>query len=100
MSDKTAEMLHVEVVYALPGETTVIPVDIDEGSTIADAIHASGVERLFPQINPDSSKLGVFSHIKSPRDEVSEGDRIEIYRPLKADPKEIRRRKAAGRKPD
>lgn len=99
MADETAEMLHVEVVYALPGETTVIPVVIDKGSTIADAIRASGIERLYPQIDCDRNKVGIFSHIKSPRDEVSEGDRIEIYRALTADPKEARRRRAAGLKP-
>ena len=99
MADKTADMLHVEVVYALPGETTVIPVAIEKGSTIGDAIRISGIERLFPKIDPDGNKVGVFGHIKSPGEEVSEGDRIEIYRSLTADPKEIRRRKAAGQKP-
>ena len=94
--DKSTGMLHVEVVYALPGETTVIPVAIDKGSTIADAIEASGIERLFPQIKLDGNKVGVFSQIKSPGDEVYDGDRIEIYRPLKADPKQIRRKRAAG----
>ena len=98
MVDETAEMLNVEVVYALPGETTVIPVTVDKRSTIADVIRASGIEQLFPQINPDSNKVGVFGHIKSLRDEVYEGDRIEIYRPLTADPKENRRRRAAVQK--
>ena len=99
MTDKAADMLHVEVVYALPGETTVIPVAIDRRSTIADVIRASEIERLFPQINPDRNKVGVFGQIRSLRDEVYEGDRIEIYRPLTADPKEIRRRRAAVQKP-
>ena len=99
MTGKTAEMLHVEVVYALPGETTLIPVAVEKSSTIADAIRASGIERLFPQINLDWNKVGVFGHIKSLLDEINEGDRIEIYRPLTADPKENRRRREAVQKP-
>ena len=99
MTGKTAEMLHVEVVYALPGETTLIQVAVEKSSTIADAIRASGIERLFPQINLDRNKVGVFGHIKSLLDEINEGDRIEIYRPLTADPKENRRRRAAVQKP-
>jgi hypothetical protein len=86
--------MQVEVVYALPGEATVIPVIVDAGSTIADAIRASGIQQLFPEIDLDSGKVGVFSRIKSTDDVVCEGDRIEIYRPLTADPKEARRRRA------
>jgi len=87
--------MHVEVVYALPGEATVIPVVLDTGATIADAIHASGILQLFPEIDLDKNKMGVFSRLKSPGDMVYDGDRVEIYRPLTADPKEIRRQRAA-----
>lgn len=87
--------MQVEVVYALPGETTVIPVTVAPGATIADAIRASDIQRLFPEIDPDNNKVGVFSRIKSPQAGVRDGDRIEIYRPLRADPKEARRRRAA-----
>ena len=86
--------MQVEVVFALPGEATVIPVVINTGSTIADAIRASGIQQLFPEIDIDSCRVGIFSRIKSPDDVVCEGDRIEIYRPLIADPKEARRRRA------
>lgn len=99
MADRTTDMLQVEVVYALPGETTVIPIAIEKGSTIEDAIRASGIERLYPKIDPDRNKIGVFSQIKLPGDEVSDGDRIEIYRPLTADPIESRRSRAAKQKP-
>ena len=95
MADKAAENMQVEVVYALPGETTVIPVVVDAGSSIADAIHASGIEQLFPEIDLDSNKVGVFSRIKSQGDKLCDGDRIEIYRSLTADPKAARRQRAA-----
>jgi hypothetical protein len=95
MAYKTTENLQVEVVYALPGDTTVIPVVVAAGSSIADAIHASGIEQLHPEIDLDANKVGVFSRIKSPGDELYDGDRIEIYRPITADPKATRRRRAA-----
>lgn len=95
MTYKADENMQVEVVYALPGETTVIPVVIGIESSIADAIHASGIEQLFPEIDLERNRVGVFSRIKSLGDKVYDGDRIEIYRPLTADPKEARRRRAA-----
>lgn len=86
------------MVYALPGEATVIQVVLDSGATITDAIQASGILQLFPEIDLSNNKVGVFSRLKSPGDMVYDGDRVEIYRSLTIDPKEARRRRAARRK--
>ncbi|WP_053144589.1 RnfH family protein [Erwinia billingiae] len=84
----------VEVVYALPEKQYLYTVNVEEGATVEDAIKASGILELRSDINLASNKVGVFSRPVKLGDEVHSGDRIEIYRPLLADPKELRRRRA------
>lgn len=84
----------VEVVYALPEKQYLYTVNVEEGATIEDAIKASGILELRSDINLASNKVGVFSRPVKLGDEVHSGDRIEIYRPLLADPKELRRQRA------
>jgi hypothetical protein len=86
--------IHVEVCYALPDQQYVFNVTVPAGSTLGDAIRRSGILDECPHINLQQNRVGVFSELRSLDDRVEEGDRIEIYRPLKADPKEARRRRA------
>ena len=86
----------VEVAYALPGKQKIISLQVVEGTTIEQAIQQSGILQLFPEINLDKQKVGVFSQIKALDTVLKEGDRVEIYRPLTRDPKDKRRIRAAS----
>ena len=86
--------IKVEVVYASPNEQRLFMVEVEEGSTIHEAIQQSGMLNLFPEIDLTTQKVGVFSKPRELEDKVKAGDRIEIYRPLIIDPKEARRAKA------
>ena len=100
MAENGTESINIEIVYAVPGETTVIPVVVRRGTTVGEAIQASGIGHMIPDIDLESRKIGVFNQIVSLHDSVSDGDRIEIYRPLIADPKEVRRKRAARKNND
>ena len=93
-----AESVNIEIVFALPGDTTVIPITVRNGCTVEDAIKASGITKIAPDIIIDKDNVGIFNNTVSLGDTVNEGDRVEIYRPLIADPKETRRKRAAGKK--
>ncbi|WP_312041572.1 RnfH family protein [Erwinia sp.] len=84
----------VEVVYALPEKQYLYTVNVEEGATVEQAIKASGLLELRSDIDLASNKVGIFSRPVKLSDEVNSGDRIEIYRPLLADPKELRRQRA------
>jgi hypothetical protein len=86
--------IRVEVVYALPERQYLRTVKLQEGSTVEQAIVASGLLELRKDIDLKSNKVGVYSRPVKLADTVSDGDRIEIYRPLIADPKELRRQRA------
>lgn len=86
--------IFVEVAYALPEEQVIIPLTIAEGSTIEDAIKASGLLSSYPDIDLSSSKVGIFGKLKKPDEVLREKDRVEIYRPLIADPKLVRKQRA------
>ena len=90
----TSEIL-IEVAYALPTQQVILPVKVVEGTTAAQAIAASGILKKFPEIDLDQNKLGIFGKLTKPDTVLRERDRIEIYRPLIADPKEVRRQRAA-----
>jgi putative ubiquitin-RnfH superfamily antitoxin RatB of RatAB toxin-antitoxin module len=87
--------LNVEVVYALPEKQYLRQVKLAQGSTVEQAIAASGLLELRSDIDLSKNKVGIFSRPVKLSDEVNEGDRVEIYRPLIADPKELRRQRAA-----
>ncbi len=87
----------VEVVYATPSCQEVIEIAARPGSTIEQVIRESGLLERFPEIDLARNRVGVFGEIASLRDPVHDGDRVEIYRPLLADPKEARRRRAERR---
>lgn len=84
----------VEVVYALPDAQTLIELEVAPGTTARQAIEQSGILRRFPQIDPDVRKIGIFGKAARPDVVLKDGDRVEIYRPLIADPKDARRRRA------
>ncbi|WP_310606801.1 RnfH family protein [Buttiauxella brennerae] len=87
--------INVEVVYALPEKQYLLKVRLKEGSTVEQAITASGILELRTDIDLAKNKVGVFSRPVKLADTVNDGDRVEIYRPLIADPKELRRQRAA-----
>lgn len=93
-----SDMLNVEVAYALPYDQRIIPVSIPTGSTVADAIEASAICRIFPEIDLSISKIGIFSKVTQLDTILRDRDRVEIYRPLIADPKEVRKQRAASGK--
>nr|WP_201764955.1 RnfH family protein [Marinobacter santoriniensis] len=89
-------MMHVEVAYARPDKQEIIPVDVPEGTTALEAVKLSGITALFPEVDPDSNDMGIFGKVvKDPAaHELRDGDRVELYRPLKIDPKQARLNRA------
>jgi putative ubiquitin-RnfH superfamily antitoxin RatB of RatAB toxin-antitoxin module len=87
--------LRVEVVYALPGAQDAVSLEIAPGSTLRDAVQASGLIARHPEIDLDRQKIGVYGTVKAADAPAAHGDRIEIYRALLVEPKEARRRRAA-----
>ncbi|MBI4808141.1 MAG: RnfH family protein [Nitrosomonadales bacterium] len=88
------DMIAIEVVYALPDKQTLLRQQVAVGTTVLDAIQASGILNKYPEIDIATSKLGIFGKLIKPDTVLREKDRIEIYRPLIADPKEVRRKRA------
>lgn len=84
----------VEVAYALPQKQYLQRVTLEEGATVEQAILASGILTLRDDIDLTKNKLGIYSRPVKLQDVVQDGDRVEIYRPLIADPKELRRQRA------
>ncbi len=92
------DFIRIEVAYATPQKQVVIPVSVPLGSRIDDVIKASGILEQFPEIDLQAQAVGIFSQLRKLEDTVEADDRIEIYRDLIADPKEVRRRRAAQQK--
>jgi len=91
-SDK--QNIHVEVVLAMPERQDLIALELVVGSTVADAITQSGFVEIYEGFELDLAKVGIFGQKTSPEQVLRDGDRVEIYRPLIADPKEVRRQRA------
>ena len=88
--------MKIEVIYALPERQELLTLDLPEGSTAFQAVEASGLLQKYPDIEPGGrNKLGVFAKLVKSDAVLRDRDRVEIYRPLIADPKEVRRQKAA-----
>ena len=94
--DKERDTLHVEVAYATPKTQVVIEIHARPGTTIAQAIRQSGILERFPEISLMRNRVGIFGETMSLDSQVCAGDRVEIYRPLIADPKEARRLRASA----
>jgi putative ubiquitin-RnfH superfamily antitoxin RatB of RatAB toxin-antitoxin module len=95
MADGVANTLPVVVCYATAQQEFLRPLEVAPGTTIGQAIEASGVLAAFPDINLVTQPVGIFSKKKTLDTVLREHDRVEIYRPLVADPKESRRKRAA-----
>lgn len=90
-----AERIRVEVAYALPEEQVIIPLEVATGTTAQQAIERSGILQQFMDIDLKANKVGVFGKLVKLDTVLRANDRVEIYRPLIADPKEVRRQRAA-----
>ncbi len=95
-------LICVEVAYALPGQQRLLTLQVEQGCTALQAVQRSGIAELFPGLDPATTDMGVFSTnldgkaLPLPADYVVKpGDRIELYRPLVADPKVVRQQRAA-----
>lgn len=90
MNDK----INIEVVYALANEQKLLKQQLPAGTTLLGAIQASGVLERYPEIDPAAAKFGIFGKLAKADTVLRDKDRVEIYRPLIADPKEVRRKRA------
>lgn len=88
--------IEVEVVYALAQAQMVIRISLEEGATVEDALRASGVLERHPELDPASCRLGIWGRAAAVSHVLKHLDRVEIYRPLVADPKQVRRSRADG----
>lgn len=87
-------MISVTVALALPHRQEVVALRLGEGSTVADALAAANLARYFPEMDLAAARVGIWSRPCARTTRLRDGDRVEIYRPLRADPKEMRRRRA------
>ena len=86
--------ISVEVVYATPDRQELVALELEQGSTVAQAIEHSGLAGKFADFDLDPARVGIFSRKVGLDHVLHDGDRVEIYRPLQADPKEARRQRA------
>lgn len=93
----SSEMM-VEVAYALPHEQLIVPVKVKTGITAEQAIQSSGILTKYPEIDLAINKIGIFGKLSKLDTSLRHLDRVEIYRPLIADPKEVRKQRAADGK--
>ncbi|WP_341707279.1 RnfH family protein [Halopseudomonas sp.] len=97
MAEKT---MVVEVAYALPHKQKIVTLNVPEGTSMLDAVRQSGMDQHFPELDLSNVPVGIFGKaVPKPEDRVLQpGERVEIYRPLIADPKEVRKQRAAKAK--
>ena len=88
----------IEVAYALPNEQLILPIKVAKDTTAEQAIKASGILAKFPEIDLNVNKIGVFGKLSKLDTPLRHLDRVEIYRPLIADPKEVRKQRVADGK--
>lgn len=90
-----AEAMEVEVCYALPAKQELIQLKLAAGATVQQAVEASGLLAKYPDIDLKKNKFGIFAKLSKLDTPLRDRDRVEIYRPLIADPKEVRKQRAA-----
>lgn len=93
-TDNNAAIIQIEVVYGLAHKQKLLSLPVAEGTSIEQAIIESGIMNLFPEIDLKVNKVGVWNKAVKLSETVQDLDRIEVYRPLIADPKEVRKRRA------
>jgi uncharacterized protein len=93
-----AGCIQVEVIYALPDQQRLLNVRLPADATVADAVERSGVLQQYPELLhaelPWSKRVGIFGQQCASNRKLQDGDRVEIYRPLRIDPKQARRQRA------
>lgn len=87
--------MKVEVIYALPHKAERVMLDVAEGCTVLQAVEASGLLEKHPEIDVKKNKFGIYAKLAKADAVLRDQDRVEIYRPLIADPKEVRKQRAA-----
>jgi len=97
VSDGPATIV-VEVAYGLPDRQALLQVELPDGASVAEAIEASGIREAFPGLEVAAERVGIWGRKAALDQPLSDGDRVEIYRPLLAEPKEARRARAAADK--
>ncbi len=105
MSELPGLPIAVEVAYALPDRQVLLTIQVPAGTTAQQAVVQSNIASHFADLHPETADLGVFGKAVPADHVLQAGDRVEIYRPLLADPKEVRRQlaeqgKSMGQKPD
>ena len=98
MSEKIYELITVEVAYALPQQQVIISIEVKAGTTALEAIQYSGLLRDYPELSLKNCRIGVFGKVVSFDAVLQPLDRVEVYRPLIADPKQARRLRAVTKK--
>lgn len=92
---ENADQIAVEIAYARPDTQVIIGLRVPRGTTLEQAVRQSGVLERFPEIDLARNQVGVFGKLNKLAAELRDGDRVEVYRPLIADPKEVRKQRAA-----
>lgn len=93
-TEATGDLIAVEVAYATPQKQHLLSLNVPQGSTLEDAVRRSGILELCPEIDLEVNKVGVWGKLSTLGQTLAPRDRAEIYRALKADPKEARRKRA------
>lgn len=84
--------MHVGVAYADKFKKTWLKLDVPDGSSVRDAIERSGLLQQFPEIDLEVNKVGIFGRLTGLDTVLTDGNRVEIYRPITADPETVERR--------
>jgi putative ubiquitin-RnfH superfamily antitoxin RatB of RatAB toxin-antitoxin module len=95
-SDGDSGTIAVEVAYALPERQSLVKLDVQQGTTVGQAIEQSGIREEYPSM--EISEVGIFSKKATLDQPLRDGDRVEIYRPLVANPREMRKKRARDEK--
>lgn len=90
-----AETMNIEVCYAQSGKQDIVRLKLPVGATLQQALEASGLLAKYPEIDLKKNKFGLWNKLSKPDSVLRDQDRVEIYRPLIADPKEVRKQRAA-----
>jgi len=97
-TEEQVTQMKVEVAFAREDKQQILELMVNQGTTLEQAVEQSGILTLFPEIDLNVNKIGIFGKLGKKTAELKEGDRVEIYRPLIADPKEVRRKREADGK--
>jgi uncharacterized protein len=95
MTERGRGALRIEVVFAVPGRQELVSLHLDDGATVAEALARSAVSEKFPEYDLATCQVGVWGQVVGREHRLRDGDRVELYRPLRIDPQAARRELAA-----